>query len=38
MGMFVHQILCSIISKPNPSGEMAAEAAPIPDPHTVWVR
>jgi hypothetical protein len=30
--------LCTIRSNPNPSGEMAAEAASIPDSRTVWVR
>jgi hypothetical protein len=30
--------LCSIRSNLNPSGEMAAEATSIPDPHTVWVQ
>jgi hypothetical protein len=30
--------LCSIRSSSNPSGEMVAEAAPILDPCTMWVR
>jgi hypothetical protein len=30
--------LCHIRSNINPSGEMAAEGASIPDPQTVWVR
>jgi hypothetical protein len=30
--------LCHIRSSPNPSSEMAAEAACIPDPQTAWVR
>jgi hypothetical protein len=30
--------LCNIRSIANPSGEMAAEAASIPDPQTAWVR
>jgi hypothetical protein len=30
--------LCNIRSSTNPSGEIAAEAASIPDPQTAWVR
>jgi hypothetical protein len=30
--------LCTIRSSANPSGEMAAETASIPDPQTTWVR
>jgi hypothetical protein len=30
--------LCHIRSNINPSGEMAAEGASIPDPQTAWVR
>jgi hypothetical protein len=30
--------LCNIRSSVNPSSEMAAEAASIPDPQVVWVR
>jgi hypothetical protein len=30
--------LCNIRSSTNPSGEIAAEAASIPDPQMAWVR